>query len=104
MRRREFTESDVPLDAAAFSWRGSNAYAEASDLPTLRLHQVWQDSCDEGFTVVSHKTGERTTFVKYGETRDSDGDLQATVFVSVNNKTGCTDKPVARLSITIFND
>jgi hypothetical protein len=102
--RREFTESFAPLDAAAFSWNGGNGYAEASDLPMLRLHQVWQDSCDEGFTVVSQKTGEHQTFVKFGETRDSEGELQATVFVSLNNKTGRTDKPAGRLTITIFND
>lgn len=102
--RREFTEGFVPVPANVFSWRGCNGYAEASELPTLRLHQVWMDSLDEGFTTVCSKTGEHTTFVKHGETRDGEGDLQATVFVSLNNKTGCTDKPACRLSITIFND
>lgn len=101
--RRAFTEG-AALDAAAFTWRGSNGYAEASDLPTLRLHQVWQDSCDTGFTIACRKTAKLTTFVQFGETRDSEGELQATVFVSINNKTGCTDKPASRLSITIFND
>lgn len=102
--RRAFTEGFVPVPASAFSWRGGNGYAEASDLPALALHQVWPDSCDEGFTVVSQKTGEHQTFVKFGETRGSEGELQATVFVSLNNKTGRTDKPTSRLSITIFND
>lgn len=102
--RRAFSEGFATLDAASFNWRGSNGYAEASDLPTLRLHQVWQDSCDVGFTIVSNKTGEHQTFVKFGETRDGDGDLQATVFVSINNETGRADKPASRLQITIFND
>lgn len=101
--RRDFSEG-APLPAHVFSWRGSNGYAEASDLPTLRLHQVWQDSCDEGFTIECHKTHKRSTFVKFGETRNSEHELQATVFVSLNNNSGRMDKPATRLSITIFND
>jgi len=102
--RRAFTESFEPVPASAFSWEGRHGYAEASSLPTLRLHQVWQDSCDEGFTAVCSKTGARTTFVKNGETRNDENELQATLFVSLNNSTGRMDKPASRLSITIWND
>jgi hypothetical protein len=102
--KREFSESFVPVPASAFAWEGNGGYAEASSLPTLRLHQVWQDSCDEGFTAVCGKTGVHMTFVKDGEQRSSEGELQATIFVSLNNKTGRTDAPASRLTITIFND
>jgi len=100
----KFSEGFVPTAAHAFTWRGNNGCAEASDLPELRLHQVWQDSIDEGFTIECKQTGKRRTFVKNGEQRDADGDLQATVFISLNNDSGRADAPAARLTITIFND
>jgi hypothetical protein len=102
--KRQFSESFNPVDAALFTWTGRHGCAEASDLPMLRMHQVWQDSIDEGFTVVSRKTGEHQTFVKNGERRDREGELQATEFISLNNNTGRADAPAARLTITIFND
>jgi hypothetical protein len=102
--KRQFSEGFNPTDAALFTWHGKEGCAEASDLPLLRMHQVWQDSIDEGFTVVSRKTGEHQTFVKNGEQRDREGELQATVFHSINNKTGRLDAPAARLTILIFND
>lgn len=102
--RREFSESFAPVPASVFAWEGRRGYAEASSLPTLRLHQVWLDSCDEGFTTACIITGKHTTFVKNGEDRSSEGELQATLFVSLNNKTGRVDAPASRLTITIFND
>lgn len=102
--RLKFTESFVPVPANVFAWEGRTGYAEASSLPTLRLHQVWQDSADEGFTAVCGKTGTRTTFVQDGETRSDEGELLSTTFVSLNNNTGRADKPASRLTIKIWND
>jgi hypothetical protein len=102
--KRHFAEGTDLIDAARFTWNGFNGYAEASDLYDLRVHQVWNDSCDEGFTIVEKTTHTLRTFVKFGETRDSEGDLQASVFVSINDNDGRIDRPAARLSITLFND
>jgi hypothetical protein len=101
---RKFIESFVPVPANVFAWEGSTGYAEASELPTLRLHQVWQDSVDEGFTAVCSKTGKHITFVKNGEDCSDEGELQSTTFVSLNNSTGREDKPASRLTIKIWND
>jgi hypothetical protein len=98
----EFIEGQ-PINIKRFVWASGNGYAEASSLPDLKLHQIWPDSCDEGFTVISERTGLMRTFVKHGDTR-RDGEIVATVFVSISQKTGRADTPCNRLSITIWND
>jgi len=70
--------------------------AEASDLQGLRYcGQVWDDSCDAGFVMVSEKTGKEVPFVLC-HTEFSDGDLLYWDFTSF----GITPEVRAR----IFND
>jgi hypothetical protein len=70
--------------------------AEASDLgPALRLGPVYDDACDEGFTLVSDKTGDLVVFALEREVRD--GDLRYTEFVSVTPR-------YRGYSVRVFND
>jgi hypothetical protein len=56
--------------AGSFSWQGTRGIAEASslgDTPTRRFKdRVWSDACDEGFWMVSPRTGQRLLFVQVG--------------------------------------
>lgn len=74
--------------------------AEASDLRDhLRLGQVYADACDEGFTLVSARTGERMPMVRDDEIR-RDGELVAEVFVPVDR----AKRRNKDLHVRIYND
>ena len=51
--------------------------AEASELPTPMLGQVWPDSLDQGFVLVSRATGHEATFTIWEEEKNSEGELEA---------------------------
>jgi hypothetical protein len=93
-----------PIKASRFSWAGGHGYSEWSDLHDLRLHQVWPDSCDGGFTILSERTGQTRTFVEHDRQTNREGECVGTTYVSVNEKTGRIDQPNMRLAITIYND
>lgn len=92
------------IKASRFSWTGLNGYAEANDLPDLKMQQVYQDSTDCGFSVFSEGTGKLRTFVECSRVRDHEHELQATVFASICESTGRIDRPAVRMTITLFND
>ena len=71
---------------------------EISDLPEKRipLKRVFQDSCDEGFTLVSEWTGQELDFF-LNETVTKEGDVMLWKFLPVQ-KNG----PVSE--VVIFND
>jgi len=73
-------------------------FAEISELPNkqIPLKRVFQDSCDEGFTLVSDWTGQKLDFY-LNETVKSEGDVVAWHFLPVR-KNG----PVTK--VTILND
>ena len=62
-----------------------------SDLPDARipLRQVYNDACDEGFDLVSHKTGNTIT-VRLEETVRRDGDILCWRFVPIDKKAPIT--------------
>lgn len=65
----------APISSSRFTYVYSERMlvAEASDLGPLCFGQVWNDSCDEGLTVVSARTGREVVFVvNHVETRDGD--------------------------------
>lgn len=73
-------------------------FAEISELPNKRipLKRMFQDSCDEGFTLVSHHTGREIDFY-LTETVKNEGDVVAWHFLPVNG-----DSPVRK--VIIIND
>lgn len=49
--------------------------AEISDLgKDFRFEQIYPDSCDPGFTMVSAKTGDLVDFVEVGQDRSDSGE------------------------------
>lgn len=54
----------IPVyDARRFTWTGKVGVVERSDLLRDFATQVWDDSCDLGFTVISFRTGRELLFV-----------------------------------------
>lgn len=82
-----------------FIWFGpeNKFVAEISDLGlNFKFERVYDDACDEGLTLVSHRTGDEIVFALNEELKDNDGDV-----------IGWTLKPVSKnvnFTITIFND
>jgi hypothetical protein len=51
------------IPSVLFSWRGNLGVTEASDLNRIGfLGRIWDDACDQGFAVVSGKTGKLVIF------------------------------------------
>ena len=56
-------ELNTPLlNSSEFTWKGNAACTEVSSLPKRFLGRVYDDACDEGFTIVSGKTGKAIRF------------------------------------------
>jgi hypothetical protein len=72
--------------------------AEASDLGQLRMRQVYPDACDEGFDLVSHRTGVSVVVV-HNHTEKRDGDVLWDEFVPV-----CKLDRLLFNKVVIFND
>jgi hypothetical protein len=58
-------------------------YQPAGNLLTAEMSslngfgRVWDDACDEGLTLVSHRTGREVVYAVSGMERDRDGDIAA---------------------------
>jgi len=90
------------LRSSEFSWNAETKKfsAFASDLKGFgRLGRVYDDACDEGFTMISDRTGREVVFVSAGTEHDREGDVQAWVFVPA---VGQRDRPDCL--VVIFND
>jgi hypothetical protein len=76
---------------------GTKTFAtEASDLPQgFDLNRVYDDAIDEGFTIVSKRTGTEVVFRKDRLVKDAEGDIQAWEFSSVT---------ILGFKAMIFND
>jgi hypothetical protein len=88
----------APRPTTAFNWDAANRMfsAEASDLgPSFRFEQVYDDACDEGMTLISHRTGQAVTCAVTHVERDREGDLLYWDLLPLGNK--C-------FRVRIFND
>lgn len=59
--------------------------------------QVYNDACDEGFTLISHRTGNEVIVAMHEIKRDHDGDVQAWIYKSVWPRD-------ANITLMVFND
>jgi len=65
---------------------------------SFKLGRVYDDACDEGFTIVSKKTGKSAVFALETTIRDDSGeDIGAWVF-------SCVTPGLTQLQAMIFND
>lgn len=66
-----------------FSYKDKMFVAEASTLQfdPEKMDRIYPDACDEGFHLVSEKTGKVLLFVYEQAEKDAEGDVQAFVFV-----------------------
>lgn len=62
---------------------------EISTLGKVKMIQVYPDACDEGFEMVSDKTGQIVKFVKT-QTHYNDGDVTHWEFKGLGAAKGCT--------------
>ena len=65
--------SRVSTDRLTFCREEWLLVAEMSDLPGFG--RVWDDACDEGLTLVSHRTGREVVYAVNHIERDDEGDL-----------------------------
>lgn len=75
---------------------------EISSLGTLAgnlMGQLWDDACDQGFVLVSHRTGEEIPFYLDVTERDREGDIQCWNFKSASK-----DPDMRYLTVSVFND
>ncbi len=92
------TLKSVPVHAGSmFEWHDHEGVADASDFKNEISGRVWQDACDVGFWVKSHRTGKERLFLFEAERRDNDGENMASIYVS--RRAG---EPT--LTIVVFND
>lgn len=83
------------LERFTFDRKHNMLIAEASDFNGERLAgQLWNDACDEGFVIRSHKTGERRLFTESHQEHDAEGELLCTVYKEVKGN----------LEVHILND
>jgi hypothetical protein len=87
-----------PICSSKFSFKNNQFTAEASDFGrNFDLGRVYDDACDEGFTIVSEKTGKGAVFALYNHEEDGEGDLVAWIFK-------CVTPGLTHLKAVIFND
>ena len=86
-----------PISSTRFTFKGHTFSAEASDLRGTRLGRVYDDACDEGFTIVSEKTGKSAVFAAADEIIHNGGELSGWSFV-------CVTPGLTHLKAVIFND
>jgi hypothetical protein len=53
------------------------------ELSEVKLSRIWDDACDEGLTLVSHKTNREVVYGYHREQRDAEGELLYIVLTPV---------------------
>jgi len=74
--------------------------AEASDLPDPS--RVYDDACDVGYTLVSHRTGTEIVFAHVDTVKDREGDIMYFVFKPADFRLHASLRD--SLVLHIFND
>jgi hypothetical protein len=83
-------------DGSKFTWHNGHGSIERSDFNGRQLmSRVYDDACDEGFYIVSHKTGKKVLFT-YNESTQPFVDDGPNIMVFTN--------PEMTISVYVFND
>lgn len=69
------TLSPARVSTRQFSYRPADRTFIGEISATNGFGRVYPDACDEGLTMVSHRTGTEKVFVVVNEERDREGDL-----------------------------
>lgn len=86
----------APVSTRQFTYDKATRTFTAEISETNGLGRVWDDSTDEGLTLVSTRTGAEIVFVVVAEERDAEGELQAWKLSDVSPSRG--------FYMTLFND
>lgn len=87
-----------PISSTRFTFTGNTFVAEASNFGrNFQLGRVYNDSYDEGFSIVSAKTGKIAVFALYNHEEDGEGDLIKWIFK-------CVTPGLTHLKAVIYND
>ncbi len=93
-----------PISSDRFTVGNNVLSVEASDLGRdFRLGPVYDDACDEGFTVVSARTGLEAVFYAAREIRDREGELQMHVFQITPESARMLGVP-STFRVEVYND
>ena len=87
----------TPICSSKFTFTKNTFVSELSDLGRPRLGRVYDDACDEGFTIISKKTGKPAVFALYSSEDDSEGDVLSWTFT-------CVTPGLKNLKAVIYND
>lgn len=92
----------VVVPSSRFTWFKGCGTAEISDFKGYEhnfFSRLFDDACDEGFRIVSDKTGDIQPFFLACTLNDEEGDVQCWVFRPINSKLY-----EAGVRINLFND
>lgn len=84
--------------------KNSNSFiAEESDFGKSKYFgKIYDDACDEGFWLTSHKTGAEKAFALHRTHRNNDGELTHYEYREIDQRTGRIKADA--LKVIIFND
>lgn len=88
-----------------FTWDPEHRHfvGEISELSDIQMEQVWPDSADAGFKMISARTGEVRTVVHVETMKDDEGEIICSIFEPV--RTDCPAVDVhAGWDVVIYND
>jgi hypothetical protein len=87
-----------PICSSKFSFKSNTFVTEVSGLSRrFSLERIYDDACDEGFTIISEKTGKGAVFALLTTERDREGDLVSWTFK-------CVTPGLTHLKAVIYND
>ena len=86
----------APISSTRFTFKGNTFSAEASELQGFKLGRVYDDACDEGFSIVSERTGKSAVFAAADEIIHNE-ELSGWEFK-------CVTPGLTHLKAVIFND
>lgn len=87
-----------PICSSMFVFNNNTFIGEISDFgPKFDFGRVYDDACDEGFSIISKKTGKHAVFAFENHETDLEGELIAWVFK-------CVTPGLKYLEAKIFND
>jgi hypothetical protein len=88
----------TPICSSKFSFNNNSFVTEASDLGRgLHLGLVYDDACDEDFTIISERTGKGAVFALHNHEKDGEGDIVSWIFK-------CVTPGLTHLKAVIYND